>query len=63
MREFLAAMGKEGLVEEIGDPVPYEYTPAQMAARTDKILLFRDIGGKQAVMNLTASRRTLALAL
>jgi UbiD family decarboxylase len=56
-------MRAEGLVEEIRSPVTAEYAPAQMAAGTDRILLFHDIGGKRAVMNLTASRRTLALAL
>ena len=63
MREFLEEMEREGLVEEVAGPVSPEYVPGQMASRTDRILLFRDIGGKQAVMNLTASRRTLARAL
>ena len=63
MREFLEEMRAEGLVEEIRGPVSPEYAPAQMASRTNRILLFDDIEGKRAVMNLTASRRTLARAL
>ncbi|HTY52279.1 MAG TPA: UbiD family decarboxylase [Methanomicrobiales archaeon] len=63
MREFLKEMGKKGLVEEIPGPVSAEYEAAKIAVDDDRILRFRDLDGKEAVMNLTANRRTLAHAL
>ena len=63
MREFLKQMDEKGLVEEIPGPVSAEYEAAKIAAGDDRILRFRDLDGKQAVMNLTATRRTLAHAL
>ena len=35
----------------------------KMAAQTDKLLFFHKIEGTRAVMNLTASRRALSIAL
>ncbi len=63
MREFLEEMEKKGLVEEVPGPVSAEYEAAKIAAGDDRILRFRDLDGKDAVMNLTATRRTLAHAL
>ncbi|MGE5831333.1 MAG: UbiD family decarboxylase [Methanomicrobiales archaeon] len=63
MREFLREMEEKGLVEEIPGPVSAEYEAAKIAAGDDRILRFRDLDGKEAVMNLTANRRTLAHAL
>ncbi|HVP25523.1 MAG TPA: UbiD family decarboxylase [Methanomicrobiales archaeon] len=63
MREFLKAMEEKGLVEEIPGPVSAEYEAAKIAAEDDRILRFRDLDGGEAVMNLTANRRTLAHAL
>jgi anhydromevalonate phosphate decarboxylase len=63
MREFLKQMEEKGLVEEIPGPVSAEYEAAKIAADDDRILRFRDLDGKEAVMNLTANRRTLAQAL
>jgi UbiD family decarboxylase len=63
MREFLKEMAEKGLVEEIPGPVSAEYEAAKIAAGDDRILRFRDLDGKEAVMNLTANRRTLAHAL
>jgi UbiD family decarboxylase len=63
MREFLREMEEKGLVEEIQGPVSAEYEAAKIAAEDDRILRFRDLDGGEAVMNLTANRRTLAHAL
>jgi UbiD family decarboxylase len=63
MREFLKQMAGKGLVEEIPGPVSAEYEAAKIAAGDDRILRFLDLDGKEAVMNLTANRRTLSHAL
>ncbi|MDD1668565.1 MAG: UbiD family decarboxylase [Methanomicrobiales archaeon] len=63
MREFLKKMEAKGLVEEVPQRVSAEYEAAKIAAGDDRILRFRDLDGKEAVMNLTANRRTLAHAL
>ena len=63
MREFLKEMEAKGLVEEVPQRVSAEYEAAKIAAGDDRILRFRDLDGKEAVMNLTATRRTLSHAL
>jgi UbiD family decarboxylase len=63
MREFLREMAEKGLVEEIPGPVSAEYEAAKMAAGDNRILRFRDLDGKEGVMNLTATRRALSHAL
>jgi UbiD family decarboxylase len=63
MREFLKEMEGKGLVEEIPGPVSAEYEAAKIAAGDDRILRFRDLDGTEAVMNLTATRRTLSQAI
>jgi UbiD family decarboxylase len=63
MREFLREMEEKGLVEEIPGRVSAEYEAAKIAAGDDRILRFRDLDGREAVMNLTATRRTLSHAL
>jgi UbiD family decarboxylase len=63
MREFLKEMEAKGLVEEVPQRVSTEYEAAKIAAGDDRILRFRDLDGKEAVMNLTATRRTLSHAL
>jgi UbiD family decarboxylase len=63
MRRFIEEMRERGLVDEIVEPVSTRFEAAQMAAKTDRILLFRDCGGKPVVMNLTAGRPALAAAL
>lgn len=63
MREFLREMEAKGLVEEIPGPVSAEYEAAKIAAGEDRILRFRNLDGMEAVMNLTANRRTLSHAL
>jgi UbiD family decarboxylase len=63
MREFLMEMKEKGLVEEIPGPVSAEYEAAKLAAGNDRILRFQNLDGREAVMNLTANRRTLSHAL
>jgi UbiD family decarboxylase len=63
MREFIEKMRGEGLVIDVERPCSPDMEAAQMAAGTDKLLFFHDINGARAVMNLTASRRALSLAL
>jgi UbiD family decarboxylase len=63
MREFIKKMRGEGLVIDVERPCSPDMEAARMAAGTDKLLFFHNISGAQAVMNLTASRRALSLAL
>ena len=63
MREFIEKMRKEGLVVDVKKPCSVDMQGAKMAAGTDKLLYFSQIGGARAVMNLTANRHSLALAL
>jgi UbiD family decarboxylase len=63
MREFIEKMRKAGLVTDVKDEVSPDMQAPKMAAGTDRLLFFHTIGGHRAVINLTASRRSLALAL
>jgi len=64
MREFIEAMRKAGRVVDISGPCsPDDMKAAQQAAGTDNLLFFHSIGGARAVMNVTADRRALSLAL
>jgi UbiD family decarboxylase len=63
MRDFIETMRKAKLVVDIKEKVSADMQAARMAAGTDKLLFFHNIGGHQAVMNLTASRKALSLAL
>ncbi|MDD4484300.1 MAG: UbiD family decarboxylase, partial [Methanoregula sp.] len=64
MREFIEAMRKAGRVIDIDGPCsPDDMKAAQKAAGTDNLLFFHNIGGAKAVMNVTADRDALALAL
>ena len=63
MREFIARMRERGLVTDIESPCNEEFAAAKMAAGTDRLLFFHDLHGSRAVMNLTANRESLALAL
>ena len=63
MRDFIEMMQKAGLVTEVKDKVSADMQAAKMAAGTDRLLLFHNIGGHRGVMNLTANRKALSLAL
>jgi len=63
MREFIEKMRKAGLVVDVKDEVSVDLQAPKMASTTDKLLFFHRIGGHRAVMNMTASRTSLSLAL
>ena len=63
MREFIEKMREKGLVVDIEEPVSADMQAPKMAAGTEKLLFFHKIDGARAVMNLTANRASLALAL
>lgn len=63
MREFLEKMRDAGRVTDIEEPCSPVYEAPKRAATTDKVLFFHDLGGMRAVMNVTATRASLALAL
>jgi len=63
MREFIEKMKKAGLVSEVKKEMPADMEAAKMAAGTNKLLFFHNLGGHRAVMNLTANRKSLSLAL
>lgn len=63
MREFIEKMRKAGLVIEVTEEVSADLEAPKMASTTDKLLFFHKIGGHPAVMNVTASRTALSLAL
>jgi UbiD family decarboxylase len=63
MREFIEKMRKAGLVVDVNEEVSADLQAPKMASTTEKLLFFHKIGGHKAVMNLTASRTSLSLAL
>jgi UbiD family decarboxylase len=63
MREFIKKMQKAGLVVNVKKEVSADMQAPKMASGTDKLLFFHNIGGHRAVMNLTATRKALSLAL
>ncbi|HXX54813.1 MAG TPA: UbiD family decarboxylase [Methanoregula sp.] len=63
MREFIEKMRERGRVTEVREEVSADMEAPKMASGTDNLLFFHTIGGRRAVMNLTASRTALSLAL
>ncbi len=63
MRSFIEKMRKAGLVTEVKEAVSADMEAPKMAAGTDRLLFFHNLDGHKAVMNLTANRTSLALAL
>jgi UbiD family decarboxylase len=63
MREFIEKMREQGRVIDVHEPCSTDMQAAKMASTTDKLLFFHNIGGARAVMNVTASRSALSLAL
>jgi len=63
MRKFVEKIRELGLVVDVTEPCSVDMQAAQMAAVTDKCLFFHNLGGRRAVMNLTANRRALSVAL
>ncbi|HWQ63401.1 MAG TPA: UbiD family decarboxylase [Methanospirillum sp.] len=63
MRTCIDLMRNKGLVIDIHEPVSSEFEAPKRSFGTDKLLFFHNLDGKKAVMNVTASREALALAL
>ncbi|MFY9801407.1 MAG: UbiD family decarboxylase, partial [Methanoregula sp.] len=63
MREFIEKMREQGLVTDVEEPVSANLQAPKMAGSTDNLLFFHKLEGTRAVMNLTASRRALSIAL
>jgi UbiD family decarboxylase len=63
MRNFIEKMRKAGLVIDVKEAVSTDMEAPKMAAGTDKLLFFHNLEGHKAVMNMTASRTALSLAL
>ncbi|MEN6609234.1 MAG: UbiD family decarboxylase [Methanoregulaceae archaeon] len=63
MREFIESMREQGEIVDIEAETSPDFEAPKMAARTEKLLYFHRIGGAKAVMNVTATRRALAVAL
>ncbi len=63
MREFIELMREKGEVTDIDQPVDIRFEAPKMAAKTDKLLFFHNAAGHRAVMNVTATRTALSLAL
>ena len=64
MRDFILEMRNSGEVIDIEEPVTTDdYVAPKMAAGTDKLIFFHNMEGAKAVMNMTATRKSLSLAL
>ena len=63
MRNFIELMRSHGLVVDIHEQVSSVYDAPKRSFGTDKLLFFHNLDGKKGIMNLTASREALALAL
>jgi UbiD family decarboxylase len=64
MRNFIEKMRENDLVIDIEEEVSSVYEAPKMAAGTDKLVFFHKLDGSyRSVMNVTASRRAIALAL
>ncbi|PKL65685.1 MAG: UbiD family decarboxylase [Methanomicrobiales archaeon HGW-Methanomicrobiales-3] len=63
MREFIEKMRTAGLVADVQQEVSPDIEAPKMAATTDRLLFFHNLNGNRAVMNMTGTRSSLALAL
>jgi UbiD family decarboxylase len=63
MREFIETMRKHGRLIDVHEPCSTDMQAAKMASTTDKMLFFHNVNGARAVMNVTANRQALSLAL
>jgi len=61
MREFLAA--RRETVAEVAEPVSARFEAPRRAKETNETLLFHDVDGRRAVMNVLSSREALADAI
>ena len=64
MRNFIEKMRENDLVIDIEEEVSSVYGAPKIASGTDKLIFFHKLDGShRSVMNVTASRRAIALAL
>jgi UbiD family decarboxylase len=63
MREFIEQMREQSLVVDVDERPSDEFGAPKMASRTDSLLFFHDLPGGRGVMNVTATRKALSLAL
>ncbi|MDD4299038.1 MAG: UbiD family decarboxylase [Methanomicrobium sp.] len=64
MREFIEKMRSAGLADDIESEVSSVYEASKIASKTNRLVFFNNLdGGKKAVMNVTASRKSLSVAL
>jgi UbiD family decarboxylase len=63
LRTFIEAMKQNGQVITVEEPCSAEFEAPRRAAGTDRMILFQNLDGRRAVMNVTATRSALARAL
>lgn len=63
MREFIEQMREQSLVVDVDERPSDEFGAPKMASRTDSLIFFHDLPGGRGVMNVTATRKALSLAL
>ncbi len=63
LRTFIGKMKDAGLADTVSRPVSTDMEAAQLAAATDRMLIFENLDGHPAVMNTVTSHKALALAL
>ncbi|MDD4126606.1 MAG: UbiD family decarboxylase [Methanomicrobium sp.] len=64
MREFIQKMRTAGLVEDVEEEVSSVFEAPKIASKTNKLVFFHKLdGNKKGVMNVTASRKALSVAL
>ena len=63
MRGFISQMRECGEVIDYEGPVAADYEASRLAHGTDRLLVFHNLEGKRGVMNVTATRKALSLAL
>ncbi|MDD1707450.1 MAG: UbiD family decarboxylase, partial [Methanoregulaceae archaeon] len=63
MRNFIERMRECGEVIDIDEPTDVVYDTCRLAHETDKLLFFHHLSGSRGVMNVTATRHALSLAL
>ncbi|HJJ55215.1 MAG TPA: UbiD family decarboxylase [Methanocorpusculum sp.] len=60
---FIQNMTAAGLADTISRPVSADMEAAELASKTDRMLIFENIDGHTVVMNTVTSHKALALAL
>jgi len=63
MREFIEQMREHSMVVDVDKRPTDEFGAPKMASRTDSLIFFHDLPEGRCVMNVTATRKALSLAL